>query len=322
MASANLGPVPYFTILDSNGSPVSGGKLNTYVANSSTPANTYTDRTAATPNANPIVADAAGRTSPIFFDDSVVYKLVFTDANDVVIKTIDNFSVNPVIAKATTLTISGNGTIGGTLSVTGAATLASTLGVTGNFAVNTNKFTVAASSGNTAVAGTLAVTGATALTGALTVQSNEIAATANRFLPKQAMVRVTKSATQSITTSTETSLTFDQESFDTDSLHDNATNNSRLTASVTGKWIVNGTVQFAANNTGYRQAKILKNGTTVYAHERSLTNTAGDDSMVSLTDIVDLAAGDYVELTVFQNSGGGLNVQTAATSFSMVLVGV
>lgn len=49
----------------------------------------------------------------------------------------------------------------------GAHTFTSTLGVTGNFAVNTNKFTVAASSGNTAVAGTLDVTGATTLSGAV-----------------------------------------------------------------------------------------------------------------------------------------------------------
>jgi hypothetical protein len=70
-----------------------------------------------------------------------------------------------------TLGVTGNTTLSGTLGVTGAATLSSTLavtsnatvggtlGVTNDFAVNTNKFTVAASTGNTAVAGTLAVTG-------------------------------------------------------------------------------------------------------------------------------------------------------------------
>lgn len=53
----------------------------------------------------------------------------------------------------------------GTFSASGAATLSGAVGVTGDFAVNTNKFTVAASSGNTLVAGTLAVTGASTLTG-------------------------------------------------------------------------------------------------------------------------------------------------------------
>jgi hypothetical protein len=48
-----------------------------------------------------------------------------------------------------------------------AVSITGTLGVSSDFAVNTNKFTVAASSGNTVVAGTLAVTGATTMTGAL-----------------------------------------------------------------------------------------------------------------------------------------------------------
>lgn len=41
------------------------------------------------------------------------------------------------------------------------------LGISGNFAVNVNKFTVAAASGNTAVAGTLNVAGATTGNGGL-----------------------------------------------------------------------------------------------------------------------------------------------------------
>jgi hypothetical protein len=126
MASANLGPVPVFTILDSNGNPVSGGKLYTYLAGTSTPQATYTDRTAATPNANPTIADSAGRVT-LFFDDSIVYKLVAKDSSDVTLWTVDNYSTSPVIAKATTLTISGNGTIAGTLAVTGAITGSSTV---------------------------------------------------------------------------------------------------------------------------------------------------------------------------------------------------
>ena len=48
---------------------------------------------------------------------------------------------------------------------TGNQTIDGTLSTTGNFAVNTNKFTVAADTGNTAIAGTLGVTGATTLAG-------------------------------------------------------------------------------------------------------------------------------------------------------------
>jgi hypothetical protein len=62
------------------------------------------------------------------------------------------------VTGATTLT--GNLTVPGNLAVTGTSTLTGATGVTGNFAVNTNKFTVAAASGNTVIAGTLGVTGA------------------------------------------------------------------------------------------------------------------------------------------------------------------
>ena len=62
-----------------------------------------------------------------------------------------------------TLTTSGNVSIGGALSVTGNLSVPGTLSSTGNFSVNTNKFTVNATSGNTTVLGTLGVTGATSL---------------------------------------------------------------------------------------------------------------------------------------------------------------
>jgi hypothetical protein len=48
----------------------------------------------------------------------------------------------------------------------------------------------------------------------------------------------------------------------------------------------------------------------------------GDITILPVSDIVDLAAGDYVELRVLQSSGGALNVNTTATSFSMSLIGV
>jgi hypothetical protein len=54
-------------------------------------------------------------------------------------------------------------------STLGATSITGTLGVSGDVAVNTNKFTVAATSGNTVIAGTLGVTGATTLSSTLGV---------------------------------------------------------------------------------------------------------------------------------------------------------
>jgi hypothetical protein len=74
------------------------------------------------------------------------------------------------LAVTGTTALTGNATAAGTLTVTGLTTINGGLagGSSADIAINTNKFTVAASSGNTLVAGTLAVTGASTLTGTLT----------------------------------------------------------------------------------------------------------------------------------------------------------
>lgn len=80
---------------DDNGDPLSGGKLNTYAAGTTAPQATYTSSSGATPNANPIILNAAGRLSgsgEIWLTEGVLYKFVLTDANNVLIGTYDNIS--------------------------------------------------------------------------------------------------------------------------------------------------------------------------------------------------------------------------------------
>ncbi len=74
------------------------------------------------------------------------------------------------LAVTGTTALTGNATAAGTLTVTGLTTTNGGIagGSSADIAINTNKFTVAASTGNTLVAGTLAVTGASTLTGLLT----------------------------------------------------------------------------------------------------------------------------------------------------------
>ena len=75
------------------GSVLTGGKLYTYLAGTTTPAATYTSATGITFNTNPIVLDAAGRvpnSGEIWLGQSVQYKFVLKDSNDVLIGTYDN----------------------------------------------------------------------------------------------------------------------------------------------------------------------------------------------------------------------------------------
>ena len=76
---------------DDSGIPLAGGKLLTYLAGTTTPAVSYTSSLGTTPNANPIVLDAAGRpTAQIWLTDGLAYKFVVTDALDAPIRTYDN----------------------------------------------------------------------------------------------------------------------------------------------------------------------------------------------------------------------------------------
>lgn len=146
---------------------------------------------------------------------------------------------------------------------------------------------------------------------------------ASSFAPAiSAAAKVYHSVSQSIATTTPILLAFDTEKFDTDTIHDNVTNNSRLTCKTAGKYLITVSVNFAANSTGYREVSIRLNGTSDIAKHRS--NAIVDASVIGATTVYDLAVNDYVEVIVYQNSGGALNVNRLADyspDFSMVKVG-
>jgi hypothetical protein len=133
-----------------------------------------------------------------------------------------------------------------------------------------------------------------------------------------------KSTTQSIANSTNTILTFDSESFDTSAFHSTSVNNSRITipAGKAGKYLVNAIVGFGANGTGIRTVELHKNGSIT---SNLLQGAPGSASVTYFNGsiISNLAAADYLELSVFQSSGGALNVSggTDATIFSVTYLG-
>jgi hypothetical protein len=95
--AVNLSPVggaaaQFFT---NSGAVLTGGKLFTYLAGTTTPQTTYTTSSGSVARANPIVLDAAGRVpdgGEIWLTQGVVYKFVLTDSDNVLIATYDNIS--------------------------------------------------------------------------------------------------------------------------------------------------------------------------------------------------------------------------------------
>jgi hypothetical protein len=76
------------------GAVLTGGKLYTYAAGTTTPLTSYTTSAGTVARTNPIVMDAAGRVPDggEIWITSAVYKFVLTDSTDVLIATYDNIS--------------------------------------------------------------------------------------------------------------------------------------------------------------------------------------------------------------------------------------
>lgn len=137
-------------------------------------------------------------------------------------------------------------------------------------------------------------------------------------------VSLTKSAAQSIPNATETVITFDTESFDTDAFHSTSTNTGRITipSGKAGKYLV--TAQIMSNSATFQtQGGMRKNGSSVFTYYAPKDPTA---PCVLINMIIDLAVADYLEIFVYQGSGVAKDVlannyTSNATIFSAQYLG-
>lgn len=92
--AVNLSPIGGVAaqFLDNSGNPLTGGKIFTYAAGTTTPQSTYTSANGVTPHANPIILDAAGRVpgGEIWLTDGLQYKFLIKTSTDVQIGSYDN----------------------------------------------------------------------------------------------------------------------------------------------------------------------------------------------------------------------------------------
>jgi hypothetical protein len=134
--------------------------------------------------------------------------------------------------------------------------------------------------------------------------------------------KVTKSATQTCPNDTDVVISWNTEDFDTDSFHDNSTNNSRITipSGKGGKYLFVLNIGFAANSSGMREVQFVKNAAANAGYLR-LSASASGSFAATLTSIVNLVATDYMEVHVKQNSGGDLNFNSSNTFFAVYYLG-
>ena len=96
MPAVRLSPVAGagWQFFDNNGNPLSGGKLFTYAAGTTTNQATYTSSSGNTAHANPIVLDSAGRVSggEVWLTNGQSYKFLLKTSADVQLWSADNVS--------------------------------------------------------------------------------------------------------------------------------------------------------------------------------------------------------------------------------------
>ena len=99
-----------------------------------------------------------------------------------------------------------------------------------------------------------------------------------------------------------TALALNSEQFDNDTIHDTSTNNSRLTATTAGVYLITGSFG-VTHNAGRYIAEILYNGTTVIGRNGMYNTGSSQGVTVAVAALYKLSASDYVQLRVYQDSG-------------------
>jgi hypothetical protein len=115
-------------------------------------------------------------------------------------------------------------------------------------------------------------------------------------------VRVSRaSGTVSLGNNVVTAIGFDEEEFDTDTFHDNSTNNTRLTIPTTGKYHIGG--NFYTTTSLVADGLIRVDGTQGIAFVRNAAT--GTFTGVFISTIYQLTAGQYVEMCGRTPGGAG-----------------
>jgi hypothetical protein len=133
---------------------------------------------------------------------------------------------------------------------------------------------------------------------------------------------VYSTAATSLSNGTYTAITYNSELFDTDAFHSTSTNTSRMTipAGKAGKYLVTASwTSDSASTSGQRLIVIRKNGTAVRQNNAPVFSYG----TFTISQIVDVAVSDYLEIFAYQDTGVTNNTGTGevADNFSISYLG-
>lgn len=133
-------------------------------------------------------------------------------------------------------------------------------------------------------------------------------------------VRVYKSGVQGIPATTWTIVTFDTESYDTDSMHDTVTNNERIVCQRAGKYHVFAQLRYAAG-TGWRTMALYNQDGDDVSWVFSTTSWGGNPTYLHASLVLDMAVGDYVYMRTYSTGAYNADSGENGTYLGMTRIG-
>lgn len=128
--------------------------------------------------------------------------------------------------------------------------------------------------------------------------------------------RVYHNTTQSISNGVVTPLAFNSERYDTDTMHDTVTNNTRITINTAGLYLITGNIVFVTDTDYLRRAVLINLGATTIAQQETSTPSNANE-FLSIATVYKCAVNDILTLNVFQtNTSANANNVSAVSNLS------
>jgi hypothetical protein len=119
------------------------------------------------------------------------------------------------------------------------------------------------------------------------------------------------SATAAISTGSTTVLEYPTKDYDTHGIMSGTGTSQKFTVPIAGKYRISGIIKWQGSSTGVRDIIVRKNGSTDYTLFEA-QNLGSGTVYTSGSITLQLAAGDFVAMACFQNSGGNLNAGSSS----------
>ena len=136
--------------------------------------------------------------------------------------------------------------------------------------------------------------------------------------PSQPYCMLGRGSTQSISSSSSTKIIFDTESIDRGGDFD--TSNSRFTAPIDGDYLFCLIVQYT-QNVNQCHAGLYKNNGGLGTAFDSWINWGDDTRAATITVVLQLVAGDYIEPMTYHTQGSNMNLEASRTKMTIRYLG-